>query len=436
MFSRSAALILAVALSACPSSRDSGSGGTTPGTASAVAAAPAPALHPSANVLASATPQPEADQVVPLLAGEPLPNDSPTAEPESPGAELLFEVRPRSAPGIPVHLGAVTPAVTSAQNAVAGVLRVSVGNGRARVRIGPRAFALDEGWELRGDRRRGGFILLFGSNQYRVVPSGALRTLLSERRVDVMPLGPTHLARLADGSHLGRSTTRTRVTTAWGALDLDQMTVTPPSKTASGPRSDARVDALELENSATESGGEPLCRLFLELIGADRALGGAPCSPSLIPLRADVSFAVGGGISIDATSVREGAIPRADLAFPPATAQLSSNQLPDAKFAAIGNDVLLSLRAKGEPVTLEIANKSPSPRWVFVDGVAVALFPSNVERALTVRSSRYVVEWRTPLGEIVERASEVNAPGRASVSQWIAPPLSSASPIASARNGP
>lgn len=436
MISRGAALIVAVATSACPSSRDNGSGGTAPGTASAVAAAPAPALHASATVLASATPQPETDLVVPLLAGEPLPSDTVASDSESAGAELLFEIRPRSAPGIPVHLGAVMPAVTSAQNLSSGVLRVTVAAGRVRVRVGPRAFALDDGWELRGDRGRGGFILLLASNQYRVVPSGALRTLLSERRIDVMPLGPTHLARIADGSHLGRTTTRTRVTTAWGSLDLDQMTVSPPAKSASGPRGDARSDAPELENTASDGGGEPLCRMFLELVGADRALGGAPCSPSLIPLRAEISFAVGGGIAIDAASVREGAVARSELAFPPTSAQLSTQALPEAKFTALGSDVLLSLRAKGEPAPLEVANKSPAPRWLFIDGVAVALFPSGAERSLSLRPSRYVLEWRTPLGEILERASEVNAPGRASVAQWVPPPLSSASPIASARNGP
>jgi hypothetical protein len=435
MMSRSVALLLAIPIAGCPSSRDNGAGGTAPGTTSVVAA-PAPALHPSASVLASATPQPEADQVVPLVAGEALGNDPAPTEAESSGAELLFAIRPRHAPGVPVHLGAVMTAVTAAQNASAGVLRVVAAAGRVRVRVGPRAFALEEGWELRADRARGGSILLFPNGTYRVIPSGAFRAVLAERRIDVMPLGPTHLASLADGTHLGRTTTRTRVTTAWGTLDIDQMTVAMQSKGAAPIRADARGDAIEGEILSNEPGGEPLCRMLLELVAADRALGGAPCNPLMIPLRAEISFAVGGGISFEATSVREGAIARSEVAFPPAASRLSNEPLPDAKGFVSANDVLHSLRAKGEPATLEVSNKTPSPRWLFVDGVPVALIPGGADRPLSLRASRYVVEWRTPLGEIIERATEVEAPGRHPLAQWVPPPLSSASPIASARNGP
>jgi len=434
MMSRSAAVVLAVATAGCPNTRDNGSGGSAPGMSSPVAAAPAPALHPSAGVLASATPQPEADQVVPLTAGEALTGDPGPIDGETFGVELLFEVRPRHAPGIPVHLGAVLGAVTTAQNGAVGVLRVAIAGGRVRVRIGTRAFALDQGWELRADRARGGSILMFRHNAYRIIPSGALRALLSERRVDVTPLGPAHLASLPDGSHLGRTTTRTRITTAWGTLDLEQMSAAMPTKQpAKG--GDARGDAIESE-SPNEPTGEPLCRMFLELVAADRSLGGAPCAAPLIPVRAEISFAVGGGMTIDATSAREGSIARSDFAFPPPGATMSSEPLPETQGFVSTNEVLHSLRAKGEPVTFDVSNKTPSARVVLVDGVPAALLPPGADRALSLRPSRYVIEWRTPLGEIIERAAEVDAPGRAAVTQWVPPPLSSASPMASARNGP
>lgn len=414
------ALSLVLLLCACPSSRI-GEGGAPQGTTPTVSAAPAPAPMPS--LFASATPQPEAEKIVPLVAGEALANDN--AEGDTFGVELLFETRFLQAP-------ATSPAVTAARATSVGVLRVAIAGARTRVRLGPHAFALDEGYELRYHRARSGGIVVLPNGAYRVVPPGALRTLLAERRVDVMPLGPAVVTSLGTSTHLGRATTRWRVTTAWGTIDLDQIAAPTPLKSA--PKGDAKSDAGE--SSDAIDGGDALCRALLELITADRALGGAPCASSSIPVRAEIGFASGGGILLEVTSIRDGVVPRMEVAFPPSNGQVSVAPLADGKYAFVTNEALASLRPKGDVVALDLSNKTPLPRVALIDGVPIGVLAPNSDRSLSLRASRYVLEWRTALGEIVEKAVEVDAPGKAVAAQWVPPPLSSASPIASARNGP
>lgn len=435
--SRAAWFTVALVLCGCPSTREGGSGEPAATTTSTKTVTVPPAV-PSASVLASATVAPVDDKIVPLIAGEALPPDA-SGEGEAYGVELLFELRHRNVPPPPVHLGANANAIANAQNASVGVMRVTLGSGRARTRFGARAFAMDDGWELRADRRRGGAIILFsqaGAPSYRVVPTGALRPLLAERRIDVVPLGPTHLASLGDAPpHFGRPVTRTRVTTAWGSLDLDQIVAQPSQKTVTASKADARPDT-DAEQQGLEGAGEAFCRSLLELVAADRAASGQPCAASMIPVRADISYVHGGGLLIDATSMRDGPIARADLAFPPPLARSSIAAFGEPKFPMASSESLLAIRGKGESVSLDLVDKSPAPRVALIDGVPAYLLPAGGDARVSLHAGRYVVEWRTPLGEIVERAIELDAPGRATVNQWVPSPLSSASPIASARNGP
>jgi hypothetical protein len=176
--------------------------------------------------------------------------------------------------------------------------------------------------------------------------------------------------------------------------------------------------------------------MLLELVAADRALGGGPCSESLVPVRAEIAWLAGGGVLIEATSLREGMLARADLAFPQPGSRLVTTPLGDVRDDAFGGDALLAIRSKGEPSSLELANKSPQPRVAIIDGVPVITLAPGAERTISLRAGKYVLEWRTPLGERVERPSELDVPGKASANQWVPAPPSSASPIASVRNGP
>jgi hypothetical protein len=425
-------LFFALSLVGCPGSREGGGGGADAGAATS-AAVPVPTVAPSS--LAGATAAGEETKVVPLRPDEPIAADL-NVEGEVFGLEVLFEIHLKNLPAPPPTFGAVQTAIATAQTATVGSLRASLGAGRVRAPAGRHAFALSDGWELRADRGHGGALLFLDPTSYRVVQAGATRALFSERRLDVSALGPARILDEAPGSHLARATTRTSITTTYGTLKLDQITAPVGTPPRSSPSRDAKADGGELAEAGLDGAGVPLCRLLLELVAADRALGGAPCAASLVPVRAEIAWSSGGGLVIEATSLREGTLSRADLAFPPSVAHLATTALGDVHDDPLGPDALLALRGKGEPGPLDLSNKSPQPRVAAIDGIPAVVLPPSSERTLTLRTGKYVLEWRSPLGEKVDRTLEIDVPGKTASVQWVPAPPSSASPIASVRNGP
>jgi hypothetical protein len=424
--------LLALSLVGCPGSREGGGGGADAGSATS-AAVPVPAVAPSS--LAGATAAGEEAKVVPLRPDEAVAPDT-NVDGEVFGLEVLFEIRMKNLPAPPPAFGAVQSAIATAQTATVGSLRASIGAGRFRARAGRHAFALADGWELRADRGHGGALLFLDPTSYRVVQAGATRALFSERRLDVSALGPARILEEAPGSHLARATTRTSITTTYGTLKLDQITAPSSAPPRPAPAKDAKGDGGELAEAGLDGAGVPLCRLLLELVAADRALGGGPCAESLVPVRAEIAWSSGGGVVIEATSLREGTIARVDLAFPPGTAHLATTALGDVSDDPLNADALLAIRSKGEPGALDLSNKSPQPRVAVIDGITAVTLPPANDRAITLRAGKYVLEWRSPLGEKVDRTLEIDVPGKAASVQWVPAPPSSASPIASVRNGP
>ncbi|MGZ3419133.1 MAG: hypothetical protein ACXVEE_14775 [Polyangiales bacterium] len=429
-------VLLATLMLGCPGTREGSGGGSEAGSASSLPPA-FPAVAPSSLPGATAASADEAKSVA-LRAGEPIAADMAPTEGEVFGLEVLFEVRLKGLAPPPTPLGAVPTAIATAQTATVGTLRASIGAGRFRARAGRRAFALADGWELRADRRHGGMLVVLGGEpiSYRVVQAGATRALFSERRLDVSPLGPARIAEEAPGSHLARSTTRTSITTTYGTLLLDQIAApTAPLRPVVSTK-DAKAETGELSEAGFDGAGVPLCRLLLELVAADRALGGVPCADGLVPVRAEIAWSAGGGVVIEATSLREGTLSRAELAFPPSGARLSTAALGEVQDDPFGGDALLAIRSKGEAGALELSNKSPQPRIATIDGIPVVTIPPGGDRKITLRTGKYVLEWRSPLGERAERTVEIDVPGKSSSIQWVPAPPSSASPIASVRNGP
>jgi len=322
---------------------------------------------------------------------------------------------------------------------------VELSAGRTHLRLGPRAFALDEGDELVGDRRRAGWLLVRNAG-YRVVPPGALRPLLTERRIDVMPLAPGRLGAGVEASVLGRPAVRHTVTTAYGVLQLDQIVFAAKPAVApkdagvevGAPLASASVAASVVPplppaptvESGLDGAGEALCRALLELVAAEQTLGGPPCFADRVPARAEIVFARGGGIVLEATSLREAPFPRALLGFPRRGSKLVVEPLAEPLGWPLPD--LLTLRAKGEPGPLELGAPVGLPRVALIDGVAVFVHGTQT---LSLRAAHYQLEWRTPLFEMVEPLVEVGVPGKAhaSMGPW---PAGSAAPIASVRTGP
>jgi hypothetical protein len=420
-----AVVVVAGALVGCPTRRDVGDppppavpSGSIGGTKSLVGVALPPA--PSDTVA-------EPPSVAPLVLGTPLPRDT-TLDPLDPtGLDMTWTVVPRDAPPL-------APEISASDQ-----WSIVVGEGRAAVQFGPHSSLAHDGSELRFAHDRAGALHVVDAGHYRIVPAGAFRAFLDEGRADVLPLAPSTLVQLDAGARFGRPTVHARVTTTYGFVDLEQIVVEPRAGAiaAKGPNvADARVDAATSPSDALDGAGGALCRFLLDLVASDRVVGGEPCASDRVPVHADVSYVVGGGIVVDATALRDATIARDDLAFPPFGATLA---LPaeehDARMLVLPR-TLLSLRAKGDVVPLDLSNESDRTRLALLDGLPILSMPPHTATTITLHAATYRFEWRTPIGEIVEHAFDVVAPSKVVAGQSTPSLPSSPSAMASALKGP
>ena len=422
---------------ACPARRDDPSG---PGAATNVTSTVASAQRPITGSVAAPFPSdlpgnPEAIALAALAAGVVLPVDASATEPDPWGIELEWSVRPRFVASPPIELGAVPTAYPASPR---DAWKTLLGAGRVSMKLAPPVL-VDDRSELRASVGWAGAIHVWGPQtnaRYRVLPPGSLRVFLAEGRADVVPLAPARVVATEAGTRLGRKTERATITTAYGTLDLEQIvapaSLRPPPTGDARPAADAGGTAFTLEGA-----GDPLCRLLLELVAADRVASGEPCRPDRVPVFADVAYTTGGGLTFEATSLHERTVPRWEITFPPASGSLSPTLSPfPSAHLLVANDALLAVRPRGEVAQLVLQNDAGSPRIALVDGIAIATIPAGERSTIDVRAGSYLLEWRTPIGELVEHAIEVNAPGRATAVQ-LSPTLPAIpAAIPSARIGP
>ena len=422
---------------ACPGRRDDSTGaGVSTNSASAIASAQRPIGGSIAAPMPSDLPGvPETLALAALPAGVALPADATATEPDSWGVELEWSVSPRFAASPRIEIGAV---VITSPTPSRDAWRTLLCDGRVSLKLGAPAL-IDDRSELRAAVGFGGALHVWGSPpdaRYRVLPPGSLRAFLDEGRADVVPLAPARVTPGGTGSRFGRETQRTMVTTSYGIIELEQIvaptSLRPPSAGDARTPGDAGAPTTSLDGA-----GEPLCRLLLELVAADRVATGEPCRPDRVPVFVDVAYVTGGGLTLEATSLRERTVPRTAMTFPPVSASLSNTaeKTPGAHLL-VAADGLLVLRPRGEIAQLVLQNQAGSPRLALVDGVAIAMLPPGESVTLDARAGAYQIEWRTPIGELVEHAVEVTVPGRATASQLSPTVPDIAAAIPSARIGP
>jgi hypothetical protein len=409
----------------CPGRRDLGDAPPAP-------PAPGPAGGGTKSLVGAALPPAPSDTVAdvpaiaPLTLGAPLPRD--TLDPLDPaGLALTWIVTPRDAPTPPL------PAESAARDAWSLV----VGEGRAAIQFGPHSSLARDGSELRFEQDRAGALHVLDAGHYRIVPAGALRAFLDEGRADVLPLAPSTLVPLEASTRFGRPTVHARVTTTYGAVDLEQIVLEPrpgfggaPSKAAPSGVADARVDATAPPGEGLEGAGGALCRFLLDLVASDRVLGGEPCAADRVPVHIEVSYVAGGGLVIDGAAVRDAVIARDDLAFPPFGATLALPSDPHDARLLVPATTLLALRPKGDTVSLDLSNEGDRARVALLDGLPVLSMPAHSTATLSVRAATYRFEWRSPIGEIVEAAADVQAPAK--ISAQFSPSLGGLGPAPSA----
>lgn len=340
---------------------------------------------------------------------EPMQPDAPLTA-EAPGSRELAGMvlegvwRWRDVPGANKAPEVSSEGLKDAQKLTSLAWKIEIADsGRMRVEFASRALPLPARTELRARHDRYGTLVLWpNSTQYRVVAPGALRTVLGERRVDVTPLATSVASSpQGEGKRLGVPVRRLELTSNLGSLRLELAKV---------------AEAGE--------GGALLCRALVEIGGVDPKT--PVCAAGELVLSAAYAWQGGGGTTFEITSMAK----RADLdptqfLVPPPGAAYAAHGLPETPSGIfLTREELAAFRtaplppfphadrsAPGEG--LVAVNVSDAPMYLLVDGIPVAQVPANAERYLIgPPRGRYVVQWRTFLGERILPPQTVEVPAR------------------------
>jgi hypothetical protein len=282
-------------------------------------------------------------------------------------------------------------------------MAIEVSPTRARFMLTGGAFVLPAGTELRARLDRYGHLLLWpGEDNYRVAEPGALRALLGERRLDVAPVARAEVVNGGEGPRrLNLRTRRVEVSTRAAKATLDVATL-----------------------HDIDDGGVLVCRMLLDLMSASPAT--AACDNDEVPLHAELRWTTQGSLAFDVTSIlRRSDLVAQDLETPPASLDFvpSPPPLADAETLASRSelaafrtgpvDVPAAPLREGQDATgLTLLNSTDELRVVWIDGVPAAWVGPGARLVLSsLLRGRYVVQWRTFLGDAWEPSASIVVPG-------------------------
>jgi hypothetical protein len=278
--------------------------------------------------------------------------------------------------------------------------------GRMRVVFTSRGLPLRQGTEVRARHDRYGHVLVWPNGAgYRVLPAGAVRTLLGERRVDAIPLVRPLTSAKSDGPRrLGFPTRKWEIATRSGKMVLEL----------------ARI-------AGAGDSGNLWCRFLSEIIALDPQA--APCTGDEVPLRAQFIWPRGGGVTFEALVVTEKAeLSPSQLLVPPADTEFTpASPPPDGGGLFLTSDQLATFRTRAaEPLAppvpgaprdgLLVHNATDVARYLFLDSVPVAwVDPGRDQLLLGPPRGRYQLQWRTFLGEAGDPPVTIDLPARVSI---------------------
>jgi hypothetical protein len=285
--------------------------------------------------------------------------------------------------------------------------------GRMRLVLAADTFVLPRGTELRARLDYFGHALVWpDKSRYSVLAPGALRALLNERRIDVVPLTRPKPIAQGNGQALGLATERQKLVTPHGRLDLDQTRLV-----------------------GSGFGGMLLCRALVELLAAhpDSSL----CAGELLPLRAEFTWTDGGRASFEILKHGKASELEGDVvAVPPPRALFVRGELPPAAPPfLVADEELTRFRLRplaklekpekpekrdGPPVKegLLVVNRGELSVYLLIDGVPVLRAAARSEDySLPLLPGSYQVAARDFLGTVTVTQSVVSAPARLVLSE-------------------
>ncbi|MCS6899064.1 MAG: hypothetical protein RMJ98_09125 [Myxococcales bacterium] len=371
---------------------------------------PTSATPPTSSNLSPFTELPLAE---PLRADSVLPPDPLTSR-EVTGLMLVADWRWSEIPS-PPRIPEVSPEGLAAARRLTSFkwLIAATENGRLRILFDTRPFPLPLGSELRARADRLGHLLIFpGGKEYRAAPPGSLRALFGDRRLDVLPLSPGEVTPRPPPAARGRLISqRTEVASRVGSVVLDTVSLPEPNL-----------------------GVALLCRLLLELIAVDPTL--PLCASGLLPVRAQFTWRSGSGITFEVQEYsRRMELPVGEVTCPPFGAQMAATMVPpqpsgvlltreeSAAFRLRPAEVVVP--GKDAPAEGFVArNATDGLRYLLVDGVPAAWVLPGEDAVLPgFPRGRYMVQWRTFLGDRIEAPKLVEAPARIAVGEPPPEPL-------------
>jgi hypothetical protein len=410
-------LTLALALAACkggPPDAQGALGGAAPSPQAS--AEPAPFTNPpspqSAGTSPDAGPSPESlrtDLDVPpdvpreLLAREAGSREAPRDTREVPGYALLAVLRTGEGPAALRAPEVNSTVIDAARRHAEARLAIEMSQTRARFVLTGGGFVLPQGTELRARLDRYGHLLLWpGEDTYRVAEPGSLRALFGERRLDVAPLSRGEVVDGGEGPR--RLNLRTR------------------RKEVSTRAAKATLEVATLHD--VDDGGALVCRMLLDLMSA--APSTAACESDEIPLHAELRWTTQGALTFDVTSIiHRTDLVAQDLETPPATLAFAPSPPPDsaaetlvsrselAAFRTVPIEIPPAPPREHQDATgLTLLNSTDQLRVVWIDGAPAAWVAPGARLVLSsLLHGRYVVQWRTFLGDAWEPPATVVIPG-------------------------
>ncbi len=165
--------------------------------------------------------------------------------------------------------------------------------------------ALPAGAELRGRGGTDGFAVVWPDGRsYRTIPSSALRSVLEERRADVLPSVPTTVKKVGSARRLGIPVDVVELGGRMGAVRLEL----------------ARIEEVG-------AAGPTLCQLLLAM--ARVAPQSNPCEDGQLPVAARFAWKEGPGLEFVVTEVPTRVeVPRSAFWLPPALGIFKPGELP------------------------------------------------------------------------------------------------------------
>ncbi len=357
-------------------------------------------VDPASHREADAGPAPPPETMPPST---PLPAEAVPFQKDAAGVTIDAAFRWRDVPGPPRAPEVSADGLREAQKLTALTLKIDLTEaGRMRMELTGAAFPLPAHTELRARSDHFGNILLWpNAGGYRVIPPGALRTLLGERRVDVTPLSGGTVRSQGEGRRLGANVRKIEIASSVAAV---------------------RLEIGKVPESG--EGGALLCRALVEIGGADPRT--PACQAGEIPLAASYAWQEGGGVTFEVTSMAKRTdLPAGALLVPPpglAYVPTGLPRVPHGIFLSrealaafrFGPIVLPPVRDRAVPGEgLVAVNHSDRTVYVLLDGVAVvAVPPYGEELVIGPPRGRYVAQWRTFLGERIAPPQPVGMPAR------------------------